>query len=627
MDLIYTDAERADQGVLRAYALDLSYGKEENDFEITLGEKDARLETGAFVYVENTEYGGMVDGLKTHTDEDTIIYKGRTWHGILNSKVIEPATEDDFLPRYFTITPSVAGGTATPASATVRKGRDVTFTFTPNSGSTLKKVIVDDVEIDVETFGGSYTFENVTSSHTISVIYAKPSILPDGYTHLEYLTSDGNAYIDTGIAPDQNTKFEVDLAFLGSNGTNIAGVRNTSSDSINRFGLITFSSTGKIGAFFGATQIQGITTNTSRHSYILSKSGLYIDGTQYGSAMSNTFSCAYGITLFGFRNGSTSVAATKSRTYFSKCYQNNVLVQHLVACRNPDGVLGMYDLVSKAFYKNAGSGSFTAGSEYYEIDSETGGSGDSGDSDNTSGVTVEQTGSDGETLLDKYLVISGDANACLGFVIEKLRLFDLFEVSTKESGINISKYQFARFCKGYDGICAMLKAAGAKLQIAWKDKSVVLSAVPADDYTESPVDGDVAVLAVDQTHKKVNHLVCLGQGELAEREILHLYADESGAIGDTQYYTGLDEITEKYENTNAESADKLREEGIKRFKELRDVDKAEISLEEVNGIAYDIGDIVGATDIITGTNVTASVTQKIVRINNGVIDTEYKVGG
>ena len=97
MDLIFTDATRADKGVLSAYAFDLSFGASENDFEITLGASEATLEFGSFVYMEGTEYGGAVDCIKTSTNGETITYTGRTWHGILNSKVIQPDSGQDYL--------------------------------------------------------------------------------------------------------------------------------------------------------------------------------------------------------------------------------------------------------------------------------------------------------------------------------------------------------------------------------------------------------------------------------------------------------------------------------------------------------------------------------------------------
>ncbi len=224
---------------------------------------------------------------------------------------------------------------------------------------------------------------------------------------------------------------------------------------------------------------------------------------------------------------------------------------------------------------------------------------------------------------ENYLVVSGDANEVLSFLIARLGLSELFVAAEILSGVNISNYKFHRYCKGYDGIMNMLSDNGCKLKIAWKDRAVHLSAEPIVDYTESPLDGDVAALTVEQNKDKVNHLVCLGKGDLAEREVIHLYVDQFGRIGDVQYYTGVDEIAETYENANSED---LRSDSMKKFAELRNNDKAEISLSEAEGLTYDIGDIVGAKEYRSGVSVSAAVTQKIVKIYNGVVSTDYKTG-
>lgn len=226
-----------------------------------------------------------------------------------------------------------------------------------------------------------------------------------------------------------------------------------------------------------------------------------------------------------------------------------------------------------------------------------------------------------------YFIVSGDANSVLSSLIARLGLTALFTVVDADSGINISRYQFARYCKGYDGIRAMLASVNAKLHIEWKERKVFLSAVPIADYTEAPIDGDIATLTVEKQTQKVNHLICLGKGDLAAREVIHLYSNAFGNIGDIQSFFGLEEIVDTYEYANAQSSEDLRKNGIKKFTELRNKDKASIALLELEGLSYDIGDIVGANEYRTNVNVTESVTQKIVKINNGVVDLNYKTGG
>ena len=226
-----------------------------------------------------------------------------------------------------------------------------------------------------------------------------------------------------------------------------------------------------------------------------------------------------------------------------------------------------------------------------------------------------------------YLIVSGDANEVLSFLIARLGLSDLFSAASDASGINISNYKFPRYCTGYNGIADMLASVKAKLKFLWEDCRVKMYAESVVDYTEDPEDSDTATLSVERYTNKVNHLICLGQGELAARTVVHLYADQFGNIGTTQSFRGLDEVVDVYENTNAESAEKLQEEGEKRLAELRKTDKADLSITETADRVYDIGDIVGATDHNSGVRAASTVIQKIVKISNGIITIEHKTGG
>ena len=49
MDLIFTNAKREDLGLLSTHYFDLSYGAQENDFELTLGAEYPMLESDACV--------------------------------------------------------------------------------------------------------------------------------------------------------------------------------------------------------------------------------------------------------------------------------------------------------------------------------------------------------------------------------------------------------------------------------------------------------------------------------------------------------------------------------------------------------------------------------------------------
>lgn len=97
-DISYTDATHLDIGVLKGARLDLEYGDTGNDFELTLDiDSEQRLDDGAYVYVEGTECGGVVDARESNSGNNTITYTGRSWQGILRDRVLEPPSEEDYL--------------------------------------------------------------------------------------------------------------------------------------------------------------------------------------------------------------------------------------------------------------------------------------------------------------------------------------------------------------------------------------------------------------------------------------------------------------------------------------------------------------------------------------------------
>lgn len=187
--------------------------------------------------------------------------------------------------------------------------------------------------------------------------------LPSGYTQLEYIKSSGTQYIDTGFKPNQDTKIVIGMAFFGSAGENVLGSRNSSSDATNRFGIITFGSSSKIGSFFGSTATQSISLDSSIHNYTLSKAGLSVDGMSYGGAYTASFSCTYPITLFAWNNGSNGIVKNSSKIVDCKIFSGEVLVRNFIPCKNSSGVIGLYDVIENQFYQNAGTGSFVAGAE------------------------------------------------------------------------------------------------------------------------------------------------------------------------------------------------------------------------------------------------------------------------
>jgi hypothetical protein len=120
----------------------------------------------------------------------------------------------------------------------------------------------------------------------------------------------------------------------------------------------------------------------------------------------------------------------------------------------------------------------------------------------------------------------------------------------------------------------------------------------------------------------VNHLICLGSGELKDRTVIHLYADVNGVISQTQTQFGADEVTDVYDYAGAE-ADNLIESGTDQMKANASKNEFAIDLESAQDVA--VGDIVGCRDYITGNTMTAPITTKVVKWKSGFETVEYQL--
>lgn len=84
---------------LADFTLDLAFGSDENAFSL---ECDAAYapEEGQFVFIDGTEYGGVVDQASYEAGREatgSILCKGRTWHGILAGKRLLPDSGSGYL--------------------------------------------------------------------------------------------------------------------------------------------------------------------------------------------------------------------------------------------------------------------------------------------------------------------------------------------------------------------------------------------------------------------------------------------------------------------------------------------------------------------------------------------------
>lgn len=207
-----------------------------------------------------------------------------------------------------------------------------------------------------------------------------------------------------------------------------------------------------------------------------------------------------------------------------------------------------------------------------------------------------------------WLTASGEANSVLASLVARTGLGDIFSVSSEESSIEVS-HQFERFEDAYSGIRKMLAKSSAKLRIEKQPGSKpVLSAVSRDSYIDETDASRYSYEISDEV--PINHMICLGKGDLAERIIVDLYADADGNVSRTQSIFGRDYRQYVYELSSAEESE-LIEKGTEKLTELQRTFAVELGLPDEE--SFDVGDVVGVVSSESGRSITADVTKVIVK--------------
>lgn len=221
-----------------------------------------------------------------------------------------------------------------------------------------------------------------------------------------------------------------------------------------------------------------------------------------------------------------------------------------------------------------------------------------------------------------YLTLSGTIPVIMRTLVSRAGLQGLFAV-TDESADHKTTCQFDRYVDLYSGLVKMLRASGLKLRLRNDGDKVSMSAMPVRTIGDS-IDSDLIDFTAKQAAHPINHLICLGKGELKDRTVIHWYADANGTFSHTQTLKGLDERTATYELSNAE-ADELEDKGRQKFQELRNTSTIDVDIPD--GIDADVGDLVTGRDNNTGLVVTAEISKKIVKVSGGVLTVTYESGG
>lgn len=193
------------------------------------------------------------------------------------------------------------------------------------------------------------------------------SRLPDGYTEVEYISSNGSSHVDLGIVQkSRNFVLEMKFRWIGSTASQFETFFGymAASGSTPRSGFHKY--TGKWMFGTNATKTTTVAVDNDVHVIRIegkatgNKDYLYIDGTQITNAStSSTGLSGNTIPFYAFsrnRNGSTDNPASADifyinyDVYSSSDYTTQTAGYEMVPCYNSSNVYGFYDIVNDEFH-------------------------------------------------------------------------------------------------------------------------------------------------------------------------------------------------------------------------------------------------------------------------------------
>lgn len=221
-----------------------------------------------------------------------------------------------------------------------------------------------------------------------------------------------------------------------------------------------------------------------------------------------------------------------------------------------------------------------------------------------------------------YKTLNGDLLDVLNEMSVDFGIGSIVKFASTQS-YRVKNYKVDRYISFLATIEKLLKNFGLKMTYNYTGVFMLIDIVPVIDYSDNlEYDSNNTIRYKIDQKRQVNHLICLGKGELAARQVIHLYVDAKGNVSKIQTMYGIDEMTEVYDYSSAESIEELEKSGIKK---LQEYNSESIDI-DVDAQTETVGDIVGTYDPITGKTIKGTIVSKVVKVKNNIVSVEFKVG-
>lgn len=179
-----------------------------------------------------------------------------------------------------------------------------------------------------------------------------------------YIESSGTQYIDTGIIPT-NHRLKIKFQKNDTSGSSIFGTYGTSSKTdsyeLTWYQNKWYYSNGQYNS--NHPTVPPLVTNVIELDYFTFDNKVIMNGVDVGTTLDTSVSSRY-LYLFGKNN--VSIQLSSMKLWYAKIYDRDTqeLVRDFIPAIDNDGVVCLYDNVTKAYFYNQGDGDFVAYIKY-----------------------------------------------------------------------------------------------------------------------------------------------------------------------------------------------------------------------------------------------------------------------
>lgn len=192
--------------------------------------------------------------------------------------------------------------------------------------------------------------------------------LPSEYQEVEFIYAADGAYINTGWVPSEGSTFNL-IFYNYGNKPYPFGAGSSPRLAISKGATASmqiYNTSNSTGGIYNFVPVMWERLNLETYSTNTTESYVKLNGEiiRNNAAQNVDFNSALPMFLGAWSYSASSTRLGAAWIYYAKANVKGTDIFELIPCyRKKDGVIGMYDMISKEFFTNAGTGDFVAGPE------------------------------------------------------------------------------------------------------------------------------------------------------------------------------------------------------------------------------------------------------------------------